>query len=883
MLIIKKLFKAYFNRIMILDIHCKKNIGMLKGKNPEEQYEYYEKNFLYNPAYLQSLFAEFPELERLLQQSVVQQEEMEHKIKDRLEQDREEITELFCENQSFGSAVEIDLSVGDTHNGGCSTTKVILDNGVTLYYKNHKAQKAQWYQELYRYLCKKTGITCKEVRCLVRETYGWEEKIEKKDCKTKEEIERYYFRLGIHLCIGYVLSATDLHGENIIAHGEHPVIVDYETFPGYYIKKEESSAERKSETILGNSVIHTGMLPILTWGKGENTVLMSAVGNECRITTPFRMPVVKKDKTSDMYIDYEHVEIELKECVVYFNGKPVRPEEYMEELIRGFQAAYRVFVNDAEAVRMSERFFMEKARIILRHTQQYAMYRTVSLHPDYMKSRDDRVKLLQIIHKEGEAEIYRQIRDYEIECLAELDIPYFEICGDSRDIFCGNSLRIPDFLDKTPREQWMNHIKELSEKDLNRQSDFIRLSMGLLGEKKSSLCIAGEDKADKYRISRMIKRMADWLCDTAVITEKLDITWIGLNFLKRGGWKLHAVGMYLYGGISGIAVFLGEYLKSFKDKRAQWCFELAVNKMKRYTEKFCSESVREQPVKTGIVDGEASLVWVYLQLFEMSGDIEYLDYASRHFRGMKRYFYEDHYFDLLSGNAGAILAAIHLYQTTGEKEYLDMAEELERCLWEHRCEMESGSGWKIPGMEIPLAGMAHGNSGFLLAYTMLYKAVRKKEYLDKIKSILTYEDSLYSEEYGNWLDLRCPDRNKIMNAWCHGAPGILLARMELKEIMGNAAVNRDIGRCVKGILQQKEMNKICICHGVAGNLIILDRYSKSFKDGMPDGFTVVLKARLLQMLEQSENISVTESRNPAFMNGISGVGYVLLKLYNNAV
>lgn len=84
-------------------------------------------------------------------------------------------------------------------------------------------------------------------------------------------------------------------------------------------------------------------------------------------------------------------------------------------------------------------------------------------------------------------------------------------------------------------------------------------------------------------------------------------------------------------------------------------------------------------------------------------------------------------------------------------------------------------------------------------------------------------------------------------------------------------------------MQQKEMNKICICHGVAGNLIILDRYSKSFKDGMPDEFTAVLKARLLQMLEQPENISVTESRNPAFMNGISGVGYVLLKLYNNAV
>lgn len=39
--------------------------------------------------------------------------------------------------------------------------------------------------------------------------------------------------------LGYTLGVTDLHGENVMAHGEHPVIIDLETCPGYIIQTEE--------------------------------------------------------------------------------------------------------------------------------------------------------------------------------------------------------------------------------------------------------------------------------------------------------------------------------------------------------------------------------------------------------------------------------------------------------------------------------------------------------------------------------------------------------------------------------------------------------------------------------------------------------------------
>ena len=116
-------------------------------------------------------------------------------------------------------------------------------------------------------------------------------KIENIPCKNESEVEHYYFRMGIHLFLGYALGATDLHGENIIAHGEYPVIIDMETYPGYLKQQSEkdgSSVEEKINKSNRNkirqiTVIHTGMLPVLTWGRGNSRVLISAMGTEEKI------------------------------------------------------------------------------------------------------------------------------------------------------------------------------------------------------------------------------------------------------------------------------------------------------------------------------------------------------------------------------------------------------------------------------------------------------------------------------------------------------------------------------------------------------------------------------------------------------------------------
>lgn len=558
-------------RTLILDIHRKKGEGKLEGDNPEEQYAYYNDRWLNQEAYMEEVYQEFPELYRLISQEVSNTYSSAAEIARNLREDKKEIIKNFCSGQDFTEITELKFT-GDSHNGGKRAARVQLDNGTVLYYKPHSLRKNELYQSVYGYLCEKAGISYKKVRYLSNDTYGWEENIENKSCNTKEEAERYYFRMGIHLFLGYALSATDLHGENIVAHGEYPVIIDMETFPGYYIQTEESSADRKIETILAGSVIHTGMLPVLTWGQGNQTVVMSAMSNGEKITTPFRMPVVKKPETSDIHIDYEPLEFEMKECVVRIKREAVNPDDYTENLVQGFQTAYRIVLSDAYAKERLSCFFVGKARIVLRHTQQYAMYRMLSMHPDYMGEKAQRRKLLSVIYKEGETQLQSRIHNYEIEGLVNNDIPYFEMDGTDCGIYDGDGEYYENYFPCTPYEEWKKHMDQMSAEDMRHQSRLIQVSMALLRPKKKieeKLSCSGEisPALQKERIEKQIHEIVSWICDTAVRAGE-DIGWTGLCFFGKERWSLSPAGMYLYSGISGIALMLGEYLHIFENAKA---------------------------------------------------------------------------------------------------------------------------------------------------------------------------------------------------------------------------------------------------------------------------------------------------------------------------
>ena len=72
---------------------------------------------------------------------------------------------------------------------------------------------------------------------------------------------------------------------------------------------------------------------------------------------------------------------------------------------------------------------------------------------------------------------------------------------------------------------------------------------------------------------------------------------------------------------------------------------------------------------TGLYDGESSIVYVYLLLYELTGQEEWMEYAQKHFGIVRRLIPKDQNMDYLTGNAGAIAVALKLYKVTGRTEY----------------------------------------------------------------------------------------------------------------------------------------------------------------------------------------------------------------------
>jgi lantibiotic modifying enzyme len=99
---------------------------------------------------------------------------------------------------------------------------------------------------------------------VLRKSYG-DYCVENRNCNTKEEVYRFYRRMGIYIFIFYLLESNDIHGENMIACGEYPVIVDMENMLSMSDDIKCSTIMEKMKLFLHTSVFYSGVLSGLKW------------------------------------------------------------------------------------------------------------------------------------------------------------------------------------------------------------------------------------------------------------------------------------------------------------------------------------------------------------------------------------------------------------------------------------------------------------------------------------------------------------------------------------------------------------------------------------------------------------------------------------------
>jgi len=156
------------------------------------------------------------------------------------------------------------------------------------------------------------------------------------------------------------------------------------------------------------------------------------------------------------------------------------------------------------------------------------------------------------------------------------------------------------------------------------------------------------------------------------------------------------------------------------------------------------------------------------------------------------------------------------------------------------------------------------------------------------RDAIAYERSLWSAEIGNWRDLRRletapgqPATEPVpMWAWCHGAPGIGLARLATRPWLEDPAIDGEIEAALASTLRRGFGMNHSLCHGDLGNLELLLHTRRR-----PDGQRLQphidrLAAQVLAgICRQGCLCGVPEGlETPGLMTGLAGIGYGLLRL-----
>ena len=863
-------------RTLIAQMHYYKQIGKLKGENAEEEYDFFCHEIIGKKSFVEELFAAFPVLKVCVEKKLEHMVAYYTEIVDDFSQDREEIWSVLC--PGVNRITKISGNFSDVHNNGKQVLRLQLDNACELLYKPHAMENEKKYHELLRWLSERTGIEQLEYPFLSYTDHSWCSIVGYEACRTQAELENYYMRLGVQIFLTYFLGTKDLHCENIIASGQYPVLIDLETLVSIRYNHEQKSVKDEIFYQLSQSVLYSGLLPFYHWNKDGKGVDNSGINGSGGQRYPFKIPVIAKARTSDMYIEYQYPVSRKAQNLATLEGEFYEPYLYKEQMVNGFTAAYKqVMTHKDTFCNLIKGLHQSESRYLLVDTQRYSMLLSSSYHPSLLMKDGEREKFFDLL-RQGRTASDEKIVKSEIMSLLNGDIPFFYFSMDETSLFTAQGEEIKHYFSSSAMKILTERLEKLNELDMKKQSEFIGVSLDLMagGEKKYINHVYPVEKedwrkeTDKENIRKNIQRFKEQLMNYAVWNEdRTEIGWYVMELSSHGqaAWNIRPMNMYLYDGLAGMLLILYALELFDEDEEISHMRKVFEQTFFKYTDECIIDLDKLQSRSTGAYNGESSIVYTYLVLYQLSEANIYLDYARKHALILDKLIDEDKSYDILAGNAGAAQVFLKMYAMLNDGHYLDMAIRAVEVLEKSALQQKKGIGWLIEKDMPPMAGMAHGNSGILMPVFNLWKITGEEKYEKLAEQIWQYEEYLYDARINNWTDVRSreaeiDDIGPV--AWCHGAGGVLLSRFKccenLQNEMWRGRFEKDISRAEKKLEGYWKRDSWSLCHGICGNLTILERMTGN--TFWPEGE--------IKLLPQ-------EKINPGLMNGYGGILYFLLR------
>ena len=889
------------SRTMVLELNVARLQGLLQGDTPQDRFQSFLQRLRQREIAI-NLLQEYPVLARQLVISINHWVNFSLEFLQHLCNDWHAICATFSPETDSGILVNVNSGIGDTHQGGRAVLIAKFSSGFQIVYKPRALAVDVHFQQLLEWLNQRGHHPpFRTLKILNRDRYGWAEFVEASGCNTSEEVQHFYQRQGAYLALLYALEATDFHMENIIAAGEHPILVDLESL--FHSRIEANYLNKKSEHLAvktaSYSVLGVGILPQRLWENNESKgVELSGLGGEEGQLTPSRVQYFTEIGTDEMRVERKQMPMLGSLNRPTLNREQVNILDYINEIITGFTSMYQLLIQHRDDL-LSETspivsFDKDEVRFIPRFTEEYSLLLDESYHPNLLRNSLDRDRFfdllwLQIEHSPHLAKIIRA----ECEDLWQGDIPKFTTRPNSRDLWTSSNKKITDFFDETGINLVRHRLQNLNDADLRQQLWFIRASLTTFIVQKEESQWQGwpthylpEPKKDASREQLLAAAQAvgDRLVELA-LQEQNDVFWIGLSFdEQKNHWNLSPLGIKLYSGMPGISLFLA-YLG-------------AITQQKHYTElakvtlaklRYQVNDSKSSLTSVGGFIGWGGIIYTLTNLGVLWNEPSLLLEAESIVSLLPDLISQDQYFDIIGGVAGCLASLISLYRCRPSQGTLAAAIQCGEHLIAHAQPMEKGVGW-IPGVkslsEKPLPGFSHGSAGIALELLELAALTGEERFRTTALAAIEYERSLFCPQYGTWCDISdfsdvlLAGRYPSMTAWCHGAPGVGLGRLKCLPYLDSAEIRSEIDIALNSTIEHGFGLNHSLCHGDLGNLELLLQASLVLKDPQWKNQLDRYAAMILSSIEQYGWLCGVplEVEVPGLMTGLAGIGYELLRL-----
>jgi type 2 lantibiotic biosynthesis protein LanM len=858
-----------------------------------------------------SFFLEYSVLARLLVLRVGQWGDACQEFLRRLQTDQEAIAEIFFEGRTLGRVVDIKAGCSDPHRHGRTVFVLTFDSGDKLVYKPRKMSVDRAFSDLLAWV-NACGISpiLKVSRVLDRTTYGWMEYIPSLPCQSQREVERYYQRVGMLLCLLYLLGGTDMHQQNLIACGEVPVLIDLEMVihPGSLNFSLLDSPLPHSFDATQRTAIHSGLLPdtFLDMG-GQFAIDISALGGGQEQESPRAVPQWKYINTNAMVFCAEVMRLEEKSLPnrVKLHDRILHPQDYQAEILEGFRRLYHVLTEQRAGLLAPEGPLASFAgcpiRYIIRATNTYGSMLDRLCSPIFLRDGADRWIEMQFLRRPllnaMTPSWVSPLPEAELAGLERLDFPWFGTQTESCDLLTDTGVVLPNLFALSALEQARLHLSLFDEEDCNRQVNLIRATIlsfpsvaPLATEELHAIAKSLDEEAilPSDELLTVAQKLARDLIDGSVCNGSGDMTWIGFHDKPAiAGYQLQPLGFDLYDGTSGIALFLAALAwltgeTTYRDGALK-----VVQPLERHVRQSGSFPVEKcfGEMAIGGAVGLGSCLYALTHIGQWLDRPDILQMATQlAFLITPERVQADRSLDVVGGAAGALLSLLTLYQVTADEELLQRAMLCGRHLLEQRVETKAGPRvWPKSG-GIALTGFSHGAAGVAYALLQLFAVTQQQEFLDAACEGIDYERSLFVPEAGNWLDY--PEFEKAgpyMTSWCHGATGIGLARLGGLHVLDTPEVRQEIEVALKTTLAYGLPSLDNLCCGNVGRMEFL--LATAQRLGRPDLLERAQKhaSILVRRACQLGNFHLLgdmsrRANNPGLYKGRAGIGYELLRL-----